>query len=98
MKGFTLICFIVLVLIVIGAAVRAAGAQTDRPAAKDEQTLAAKPVRKFEREGAKIVEKIRDDARSKGTNIAYRTGRTFPLMFTPRKPALTNKTPKGDKK
>lgn len=51
--------------------------------AKDEQRVAAaKEARRIERDGNKLVEKIEDRGRSKGTNIVYRTGRTFPLMFS----------------
>ena len=51
--------------------------------AKDEKRPATgKGERRAERDGNKLVEKIKDTARSKGTNIVYRTGRTFPLMFS----------------
>lgn len=51
--------------------------------AKDEKTpKAAKPERRYERDGNRIVEKIKDKSASKGTNTVYRNGRTFPLMFS----------------
>lgn len=51
--------------------------------AKDEKrVVAAKEARRIDRDGNKLVEKIEDRGRSKGTNIVYRTGRTFPLMFS----------------
>ena len=49
--------------------------------AKDEK----RPVngdKRVERDGNKLVEKIKDPSRSNGTNLVYRTGRTFPLMFS----------------
>lgn len=43
---------------------------------------AGKQDRRFERDGNRIVEKIKDKAASKGTNTVYRAGRTFTLMFS----------------
>ena len=51
-------------------------AKADKPA------MADKHERRYERVGNKIVEKVKDRAASKGTNVVYRTGRSFPLMFS----------------
>lgn len=51
-------------------------AKADKPAKYD------KPERRYERSGNRIIEKVKDHAASKGTNTVYRTGRTFPLMFS----------------
>jgi hypothetical protein len=59
--------------------------------AKDEKPLPKQPQRKYERSGNKIVEKVKDEAKSKGPNVVYRAGRTFPLMFAP----LNRSTPKA---
>ena len=49
--------------------------------AKDEKG-AAKPGRRIERDGDRLVEKLQDKSKSKGTNVVWKTGRTFPLMFS----------------
>lgn len=66
----------------------------------DKPVLTAKPERRYERAGNKIVEKIKDKDRSKGTNTVYRTGRSFPLMFSPTRAkekgrAVSPKPPQG---
>lgn len=50
--------------------------------AKDEKDKEGKPGRRIERDGNRLVEKIQDKGRSKGTNVVWKTGRTFPMMFS----------------
>ena len=49
--------------------------------AKDEKDKSGKPARRIERDGDRLVEKLQDKSKSKGTNVVWKTGRTFPLMF-----------------
>ena len=62
-------------------------------AAADKPVLIVTPERRYERDGNKIVEKVKDRSASKGTNTVYRTGRSFPLMFS----APRDKSKKGHK-
>jgi hypothetical protein len=50
--------------------------------AKDEKPV--KSERKIEVKGNRISEKIKDEKKSKGTNVVWKTGREFPTMFVRR--------------
>ena len=76
---FSLACFILLVLLVIGLSIRASAAQTNWPSYHAPIQTETKAERKAELRGNKLVELVRE---RDGTNEVWREGRTFPLMFS----------------
>lgn len=51
---------------------------------------AAKPTRKVELKGNKLVQRTLDKAKSKGTNEVWNVSREFPMMFQ-RRPSKAKK-------
>lgn len=80
----TLICTCICYLLMIAPLLHAAA----KPAKK---TPAVKKAEFCEK---KVVEKVKDKGRSKGTNIVWKTGREFPLMFSRPQKNPSKKDPK----
>lgn len=80
---FSLFCFALLILLVIGLSIRASAAQTNWPSyhapIQGESKTETKTERKAELRGNRLVELVRQRG---NTNAVWREGRTFPLMFS----------------
>lgn len=84
--AFTLACFLILVLLIIGFSISASAVQTNWPAYRAPSKSETAVERKAELRGNRLV----DLTRPRGhTNQVWRESRSFPLMFS--RPAKNRK-------